>query len=75
MLLPEAIVTKQQQQQKSPEVCIRYFHMKYGHIVPESLKTIQGIAISLVCPLELGLKTLSIKIPHGLAAVHKSHWN
>lgn len=49
--------------------------MKYGHIVPESLKTIQGIAISLVCPLELGLKTLLIKIPHGLAAVHKSHWN
>ena len=49
--------------------------MKYGHIVPESFKTIQGSAISFVCPLELGLKTLLIKIPHGLAAVHKSHWN
>lgn len=48
--------------------------MKYGHTVTESLKTIQGIDITLVSPLELGLKTLLIKIPHGLAA-HKSHWN
>lgn len=49
--------------------------MKYGHIVPESLKTVQGVAIALVFPLELGLKILLIKIPHGLAAVHTSHWN
>lgn len=48
--------------------------MKYGHIVPESLKTVQGVAIALVFPVELGLKIL-IKIPHGLAAVHTSHWN
>lgn len=49
--------------------------MKFGHIVPESIKAVQGIAISLVFPLELGLKTLLIKVPHGLAAVHTSHWN
>lgn len=49
--------------------------MKYGHIVPESIKAVQGIATSLVFPLELGLKTLLIKVPHGLAAVHTSHWN
>lgn len=49
--------------------------MKYGRIVPESIKAVQGVAISLVFPLELGLKTLLIKVPHGLAAVHTSHWN
>lgn len=72
MLLPEAIILKQK---KSPEACIRYFLMTQGYIVPEILKTTQGIAISLGCPLELSDKTLSIKIPHSSAAVHKSHWN